>query len=110
MKKIVVAVIALCLIIGGLALINYYSPGKAATIQDAVRKAQTMGTTEKKTDYLMKQARLFLDSRDFKGAIDLSQYVLRNLDGNSQEAKKLIRKAQDAAVVQKQMTEAQGGK
>ena len=109
MKKIIVIVIALCLVVG-LALISYYRPRKAATIQDAVKKAQTMNTAEKKTDYLLKQAQLFLDSKDFQGTIDLSQYVLRNVDANSKEAKTLVRKAQDAMTVQKQMAEAKPGK
>ena len=112
MKKIltgiIVIVIAVCLVIG-LALISYHS-GKAATIQDAVKKAQAMNTAQKKTDYLIKQAQLFLDSKDFQGAIDLARYVMRNLDSDSRQAGKLVMKAQDAMAVQKEMTEKKANK
>ncbi|MFC1479842.1 tetratricopeptide repeat protein [Candidatus Omnitrophota bacterium] len=101
MKRFLVCVIVIGLAAG--LTLNGCGPKKVGTSQEAIKVSQTMGSAEKKTNYLMAQAQAFFKSKDFQEAINLSQYVLWNLDSDSTEAKKMIRTAQDAMAVQAQM-------
>jgi hypothetical protein len=76
---------------------------KAATSQEAVKIAQSLETKEAQYKYLTKQAESFLKEGKFKDSIDLSQYILFKLDPTSPDVKQLLRKAQDALAVQKQI-------
>ena len=64
-----------------------------ASANDAIKIAQSLKTVQEKADYLMKQAEVFYNSKEFQQAIQTAQYVLSNLDKNSQPAKSLIEKA-----------------
>ncbi|MEA3488890.1 MAG: hypothetical protein U9R44_00905 [Candidatus Omnitrophota bacterium] len=101
MKRFLVVLLVLCLFAGS-ALVGC-GPKKAATSQEAIKTAQAMDTKEKKTEYLMDQAEIFLKARNFQETINLAQYVLWNLDSGSSRAKDLLRTAKDAMAVQKEM-------
>ena len=66
---------------------------KAASSGEAIQNAQALKTVQEKADYLMNQAEAFYNSKEFQQAIQTAQYVLSNLDKNSQAAKDLIEKA-----------------
>lgn len=66
---------------------------KAASTQEAINTSEVMKTVQEKANYLISQAQAFYNSKEFQGAIELGQYVLSNLDQNSQAAKDLIEKA-----------------
>ncbi|MCM8784472.1 MAG: hypothetical protein NC818_06890 [Candidatus Omnitrophica bacterium] len=78
---------------------------KAASSKDAVDFAKTLTTVEAKINYLLQQAKAFYNSKDFQQTIDIVQYILANLDKNSQEAKSLLEKAKEqlAALAQKKV-------
>lgn len=76
---------------------------KAASAQDAINKSKSIKTAQAKKDYLMKQSQAFFNDKDFKTSIDIAQYVLRKVDPEAKEPTTLIRKAEDALVVQKQI-------
>jgi outer membrane PBP1 activator LpoA protein len=66
---------------------------KAASSDQAIANTQSMKTVQEKAYYLVAQANTFYKSKEFQQAIDAAQYVLSNLDKNSQQAKSLIEKA-----------------
>ena len=66
---------------------------KATSSNEAIETAKSMETTEQKVDYLTKQAKAFYNSKEFQGAVDIAQYILRYLDKDSQAAKDLLEKA-----------------
>lgn len=81
------------------------SQKKASTSKDAINFAQSLSTIEAKINYLLQQAKLFYNSKDFQQTIDIVQYVLTYLDKNSQEAKNLLEKAKEqmAALAQEKL-------
>ena len=52
-----------------------------------------MKTVEEQVNYLVSQANAFINSQEFDQAIKTSQYILRNLDKSSEEAKGIIETA-----------------
>lgn len=91
MKKILLLGVVFCL---GLSML--FSAGctkKAASASEAIQNSQSMQTVQEKADYLIKQAEAFYSSKEFQEAIKAAQYVLSNLDKDSQQAKSLIEKA-----------------
>ena len=66
---------------------------KAASSQEAIEQSKNLATVEQQADYLISQSNAFLNSDEFNEAITTAQYVLRNLDQNSTEARTLIEKA-----------------
>jgi len=100
-KRILVVVMVFCLA-ASVALVGC-GPKKAETSQEAIKNAQQMKTAPQKEKYLMQQAELFLKQKNFQEAINLSQYVLWNVDSASGEAKKMLRTAQDAMAVEVQL-------
>ena len=101
MKRFLTMCIVVCLV-AGVALVGC-GPKKAETSQEAIKNAQTMKDAPQKEKYLMQQAELFLKQKNFQEAINLSQYVLWNVDANSQDAKTMLRKSQDAMAVEIQL-------
>lgn len=91
MKKVLLVGMILCLSFG--VLLNAGCEKKAATSSEAIQNSQSLKTVEEKVDYLVKQAEAFYNSKEFQQAIQTAQYVLSNLDSNSQSAKDLIEKA-----------------
>ncbi len=66
---------------------------KSGSPNEAIQTAQSFKTAGEKADYLIKQAEAFYNSKEFQQAIETAQYVLNNLDKESQPAKDLIEKA-----------------
>ncbi|UCG35439.1 MAG: hypothetical protein JSW17_01165 [Candidatus Omnitrophota bacterium] len=71
-------------------------PQKEESSQAAITAAKAMETAREKVDYLIGQAKAFYNSKDFQETIDITQYILRYLDRDSQAAKALLEKAKDA--------------
>lgn len=94
LSLIPVILIAVCLTISGCG------DKKAPSSQDAIDTTKTMDTVKAKTDYMVAQAKAFYDSKDFQGAVDIAQYVLRYLDKDNPQAKALLQEAQAAITTQ----------
>jgi len=69
---------------------------KAESSREAISVAKTIETTEQKVNYLVGQAKSFYNSKEFQGAVDIAQYILRYLDRDSQQAKDLLQEAKEA--------------
>ena len=80
---------------------------KATSSKEAMQTAKSMETVDQKADYLIKQAKAFYNSKEFQQAVDITQYILRYVDKDSQEAKNLLEKAKEALVAKAK--EAAGG-
>jgi hypothetical protein len=94
MRKVLVLVVCLVCIISFSSI--GCGPKKASSVQSAVKTAKTMQTVNEKVDYLISQAKAFYNSKDFQGTVDIAQYILSFLDSDSQAAKDLLAKAQQA--------------
>ena len=74
-------------------LISCSQQPKSANAQQAIDQSKSMKTVDEQTKYLVSQANLFVNSKDFDQAVQTAKYVLANLDANSQEAKNILEKA-----------------
>lgn len=68
------------------------------TSAQAISFAETLKTIQAKKDYLMQQAQMFYQSKQFQYCMDVAQHVLANIDGNSGDAKDLLNKAKEQLV------------
>ena len=93
MNKLFVMVLAGCLILS-VSLVGC-GQKKTASSNEAIQVAKSMETTKEKVDYLIGQAKAFYSSKGFQEAVDITQYVLRYLDKDSQAAKDLLEKAKN---------------
>ena len=66
---------------------------KAGSSQEAINTAQAMQTVQQKIDYLIGQAETFYNSKAYPDAVAACQYVLSNLDKESQKALQVLNKA-----------------
>jgi len=98
MKRSLITAIVICMV-AGLAVTGC-GTRKASTGKEAIKIAGTMDTKEKQEEYLEKQARMFFEDKEFQQAVEISQYVLTDLNEGSEGAKRLIAKAQNAMAVQ----------
>lgn len=98
MNKYAVAVMVsvLCL---SIALIGCGAK-KEVSSQQAIEKSKAMQTVEQKVNYLIGQTKAFMSSKEFDQAVATANYILRNLNANSQEAKNLLEKAKNAIAAQ----------
>lgn len=71
-------------------------PQKAESSREAIDVAKAMETTQEQLNYLISQAKAFYNSKEFQGAVDIAQYIIRHVDSNSDEAKSILEKARDA--------------
>ena len=58
----------------------------------AIETSQAMKTTQEKVDYLIKQAKIFYDSKNFKETMNIAYYILHSVDKDSLDAKDLVEK------------------
>lgn len=93
MKKFFLLILMLALVVAGCG------QKKEATSREAINVAKTMETVEQKAEYLIGQAKAFYSSKEFQQAIKIAQYVLVNLDKDSQTSKDIIAKAKEALAV-----------
>jgi len=91
MKKVLLSGMVICLIFG--MILSVGCTKKSGSASEAIQNSQSLNTIREKADYLIKQAEAFYNSKEFQQAIQTAQYVLSNLDKNSQPAKDLIEKA-----------------
>lgn len=73
---------------------------KEASSSAAIDKSQAMATVKQKVDYLASQAKAFINSKQYDQAVSVAQYILSNLDSNSQTARSLLEKAKSALAAQ----------
>ena len=91
MNKLLVVMFAGCLVVG--LILTGCGEKKVASSKEAIQTAKAMETTQEKVDYLIGQAKAFYNSKEFQGAVDITQYILRYLDKDSQAARDLLDKA-----------------
>jgi hypothetical protein len=91
MQNVLLLLIIVCLSCG--TLLNAGCTKNSGSPSEAIQSSQALQTVKEKADYLIQQANAFLNAKDYQKAIDTAQYVLNNLDKNSQPAKDLIEKA-----------------
>lgn len=106
MKKALFLGLVICL--GCSVLLSAGCTKKSASAKEAIQNSQTFKTAQGKVNYLVSQAEVFYNSKEFQQAIEAAQYVLNNLDKKSQAAKNVLEKAkvQLQAVMQKAMSDA----
>lgn len=96
MKNIVlVLTVLLCAGIAVVGCAQKESSGSAA-----IEKSQTMATVQQKVDYLAGQAKAFINSKQYDQAVSVAQYILNNVDSNSQAAQSLLEQAKSAIAAQ----------
>ncbi len=66
---------------------------ESASSQDAISTAKTMESVDAQVQYLVDEAHGFVNSEQYQQAADTAQYVLANLDSQSQEAKSVLEQA-----------------
>jgi len=94
MKRGLLFIVACCFVFS-LGVIGC-AEKRASSGKEAIEAAKSMETTEQKVSYLIGQAKAFYNSKEFQGAVDIAQYVLRYVDKDSLEAKDLLEKAKEA--------------
>jgi len=100
MKKLF-SVLVICIAVSSL-LVAGCGMQKEESPRKAIDMAKTLQTTQEKADYLIGQAKAFYNSKDFQGAVDIAQYILRYLDKDSTAAKDLLEKAKEQLKAQAQ--------
>lgn len=75
---------------------------KASSSQEAIQQSKTLQTVEEKAKYLIGQAKAFYNSKEFQGAVDIAQHILRYVDKESGQAKDLLEKAKQALIAKAQ--------
>lgn len=99
MGKRAVAVFVVTLICASLVLIGCGAK-KEVSGSAAIDKSKTMATVQQKVDYLAGQAKAFINSKEYDQAVSVAQYILSNLDSNSQQARSLLEQAKSDLAAQ----------
>ena len=71
----------------------------ASNAQQAIEQSKAKGDVQSQVNYLSGQAKAFVNSKNFDQAVAVANYILNNLDKNSQAAKDIL--AQAKAEMQK---------
>jgi hypothetical protein len=79
-------VLAACVVVSGCAK-------KAANSQEAIENSKSKATVQEQVDYLAGQAKSFVNSKNYDQAVSVANYILANLDQNSQQAKDILDQA-----------------
>lgn len=66
---------------------------KAATAQEAIDQSKAKPNVQEQVNYLAGQAKSFINSQNFDQAVTVANYILANLDQNSQAAKDILQEA-----------------
>ncbi len=69
------------------------SQSTAVNSQEAIEKAKAKPTVEAKVDYLVKEAKTFINKEKFDEGIKTAKFILNNLDKDSKEAKSIMEQA-----------------
>lgn len=79
--------------IAALVIFSTGCAGHASSSAEAIQHAKAMRTPQQQSDYLVKQAREFLASRDYQEAVKTVNYVLASVDSRSEQAKQVLEQA-----------------
>jgi len=93
MKKVTIALVIVCIAFS-MAVVGC-GPKKAETPKEAIETSKTMDATKARENYLVAQAKAFYNAKDYKGAVELSKYVINFVDKNSVAAQDILQKAQE---------------
>lgn len=66
---------------------------KTENSQQAIQQSQQLSTPEEKVDFLVSEAKAFLDEKKYDEGIQTANYILANLDQQSKEAQEIIQTA-----------------
>ncbi len=91
MRKLLLLGLVICLSCG--IFLSAGCAKNSGSVSEAIQNSQSLKTVQEKANYLIGQAQAFYNSKEFQKAVETAQYVLNNLDKNSQVAKDLIEKA-----------------
>ena len=100
MKRTLIAVLAVMFIAASAVGCGQQ---KASSSSEAISRAEMMESMQAKKDYLVGQAKAFYNSDEFQQAVDVAQYILKNLDKDSAEAKQILEDAK--SMLQQKMQE-----
>ncbi|MAZ44461.1 MAG: hypothetical protein CMF48_04730 [Legionellales bacterium] len=75
--------------------VNMSTDVTAEDVDAAIEYAKLYTTKTEKVAYLIKQGRTFYQNQDYKGALELAQYILDELDPNSKMAQELLNAAKE---------------
>lgn len=92
MKKVNVMVLV-CFVFLGLAWMSGCGEKPAASSQAAIEQSKAKGSVQEQVNYLAAQAKSFVNSKNFDEAVNVANYILTNLDKNSQAAKDILMQA-----------------
>ncbi len=98
MRKTAAIILTLCIAVS--FMVTGCGAQKAGSSTAAIDYSKSLATVQEKTTYLVGQAKSFYNSKDFQGAVDIAQYVLRYLDKDSTAAKSLLQEAQEGLTAQ----------
>ena len=97
MKKTFIVMVAIVLSLGMLLTACGPRVKKAESSRAAVEAAKNIqGKLSGRVNYLLQQARAFYDAKDYRGAVDITQYILWHMDRNSKEAQDMLVKAKQS--------------
>ncbi|MFO8052886.1 MAG: hypothetical protein R6U54_02860 [Candidatus Omnitrophota bacterium] len=89
--------ITVCFLVLSLSFIGCSQP-KTKSTNDVLKTAESLEAVGEKVDYLVDQAKDFYNSGKFQKSISISQYILDQLDSDSQTAKNLLERAKEALI------------
>ena len=72
--------------------------GTLVSSMEAIDIAKTLATTQEKVSYLTTEAEALYKSEKFQDVVNIAQYILTYLDGDSQIAEDLLNKAKTKLV------------
>jgi outer membrane PBP1 activator LpoA protein len=93
MNRVMNVSIAALFIIG--TLVGCSQKPAAENASQAIEQSKTQGTVQQQADYLVGQAKAFLNEKNYDQAMATANHVLSNLDQNSQAAKDILVKAKE---------------
>jgi hypothetical protein len=62
------------------------------SVSEVINESRSLETVNKQLDYLIQEARDFYNSKEYKEALELAEYILTYLDQHSEQALDLIEK------------------
>jgi hypothetical protein len=88
MKRIVIFIFFLFLTISIIGC----EERKMPSVSEVINESRSLETVNKQLDYLIQEARDFYNSKEYKEALELAEYILTYLDQHSEQALDLIEK------------------
>ena len=95
MRRALASIVAVALVAGSLMVVGCGQ--KATSSTEAIQHAQALKTPQEQADYLISQAKAFLNLKNYQEATATAQYILAKVDQNSQAAQDLLQQATQQA-------------